>query len=52
MEFVNGTVNLSNGSMLDATTSIYMNTAHAKFYGKGEKYFYDKISGYNRQGFT
>ena len=36
MEFVNGTVNLSNGSMLDATTSIYMNTAHAKFYGKGE----------------
>ena len=36
MEFVNGTVNLSDGSMLDATTSISIPPGYAKFYGKGE----------------
>ena len=52
MEFVNGTVNLSNGSMLDATTSIYMNTAHAKFYGKGENTSMIKSPVITGQGFT
>ena len=52
MEFVNGTVNLSNGSMLDATASIYMNTAHAKFYGKGENTSMIKSPVITGQGFT
>ena len=52
MEFVNGTVNLSNGSMLDATVSIYMNTGHAKFYGKGENTSMIKSPVITGQGFT
>lgn len=35
MEFMNGTVNLNDGSMLDATTSIDLKTGHVIFYGKG-----------------
>ncbi len=41
MTFVNGTVNLSNGSMLETTQT---NTiGGTKFYGTGEKCFHDQI---------
>lgn len=52
IEFVNGTVNLSNGSMLDATASINMGTGHAKFYGKGKNTSMIKSPVTTGQGFT
>ena len=52
MEFVNGTVNLSDGSMLDATTSISIPPGYAKFYGKGENTSMIKSPVITGQGFT
>lgn len=52
MEFVNGTVNLNNGSMLDATTSINIPAGYAKFYGKGENTSMIKSPVITGQGFT
>ena len=51
MEFVNGTVNLSDGSMLDATTSIQHTSRLCQVLWKRRKYFYDKITGYHRTRF-
>ncbi len=52
MEFRNGEINLSNGSMLEATISIDLKTAHAKFYGKGENTSLIKSPKISGQGFT
>lgn len=52
MEFTNGDINLSNGSMLEATISIDLKTAHAKFYGKGENTSLIKSPKISGQGFT
>ena len=52
MEFMNGTVNLNDGSMLDATTSIDLKTGHVIFYGKGENASMIKSPVITGQGFT
>lgn len=52
MEFMNGTVNLTNGSMLDATTNIDLKDGHVKFYGKGENASMIKSPVITGQGFT
>lgn len=52
MKFENGVVNLTNGSMLDATTSLAIPPGTAKFYGKGENTSMIKSPVITGQGFT
>lgn len=52
MDFVNGNINLNNGSMLEGTTKIDLHTGSAKFYGKGENTSMMKSPTITGQGFV